>query len=111
MPYKSRSEFWFTLVDEAVIMLCLYCFICMSDLVPDVYTRAQIGNVCCAFVVTYLMIYFLAIMWTNICACRDKYRQKRLINRRKVLKQFKNKRHKRRAVYEGEPKKPEESVQ
>jgi uncharacterized membrane protein len=84
LPYKSRSELWFALIDESVIMLCLYCFICMSDMVPDVYTRAKVGHFCCAIVVTYLTIYFLAIMWTNISACRDKYRQKRLANFRRV---------------------------
>ena len=103
-PFESRSRVRQEILDESVVMVVLYHFMCFSDFVPDVTARLLLGYSLITFVVVWLLGRLGWNMWTNlknlkfrliVCRahcwhwitkrCRRKLKDERKLTRRTLL--------------------------
>lgn len=88
------------MINEIVIMIVMYNFICFSAFVPDIESRQKVGYLCILLVALHLLfnIFFIAktsidnlIYNIKVCRAKKKLYKQRNENKRKlkVLKEEK----------------------
>ena len=83
-PLKDRASARMEFVNESIITLIFYTFLCFSDLAPDAESRVIVGFFSCMLVVLHFVANLLMISCLSLKACREKARKKRL--RKKIAK-------------------------
>ena len=89
MWFKPLNCIWDVRMEtfnEYTSVVIIILFLCMTDFVPDLEMKHEIGNIFIAVIVLFVLVHIVPMLWTRVK--RLQLQMKRLYKRNKCINVF-----------------------